>query len=188
MKLRGLIILILVLAIVGAAAWNAAQAIQRVVAPAPTETPVTRVKRGKVAITVTARGELQGGKPEMLVTPMVGSDTLTITDLRQNGEMVNEGDVVVGFDTTQQEYNLREAEAHLAEAQQRVVQTEAENQAADVEARQAVESAKTEVKVAQTELRRHPFVAPIKARDNEIALEAAQNRLKQAEKDLANRR
>jgi tetratricopeptide (TPR) repeat protein len=39
-----------------------------------------------------------------------------VTDLRQNGEMVKEGDVVVQFDTTQQEYNLREAEADLAEA------------------------------------------------------------------------
>ena len=49
----------------------------------------------------------------MLATPMVGSDTLTVTDLRQNGELVTEGDVVVQFDTTQQEYNLREAEADL---------------------------------------------------------------------------
>jgi HlyD family secretion protein len=141
-----------------------------------------------VAITVTARGELQGGKPEMLVAPMVGSDTLTVTDLRQNGELVNEGEVVMQFDTTQQEYNLREAEADLAEALQRVAQTEAENQASDVETRQAVESAKTAVEIAQLDVRRNTFLPTMKARDNEIALEASRNRLKQAEQDLANRK
>jgi multidrug efflux pump subunit AcrA (membrane-fusion protein) len=188
MKLRGLAILTLVVAVLAGVAWAGWRAVQDVMAVSVTETPVTRVKRGTVSITVTARGELQGGKPEMLVAPMVGSDTLAVTDLRQNGEMVNEGDVVVQFDTTQQEYNLREAEADLAEAQQRVAQTEAENQAADVEARQALESAKTQVKLAEIENRRSRFVSAMKARDNEIALQAAKNRLKQAEQDMASRK
>src|SRR5437868_8778048 len=185
MRPRTLIVLALVLAGVGAGAWKVREVIQTLTATAASETPSTRVKRGPVAITVTARGELQGGKPEMLVAPMVGSDTLAVTDLRQNGEMVKEGDVVVQFDTTQQEYNLREAEADLAEAQQKVAQTEAENQAADVETRQAVESSKTTVKIAELETRRNQFVPPMKARDNEIALEASRNRLKQAEQDMA---
>jgi len=145
-KLRNLLVLFLVLAGLGAAAWKARSLFDGLTATAATETPTTRVHRGPVAVTVTARGELQGGKPEMLIAPMVGSDSLTVTDLRTNGEMVNEGDVVVAFDTTQQEYNLREAEADLAEAQQKVTQTEAENQASDVEARQTVESARTQVK------------------------------------------
>lgn len=188
MKLRGLGILVVVLAVLAGVGWGGWRAIQDVMAVSVSETPVTRVQRGPVAITVTARGELQGGKPEMLVAPMVGSDTLAVSDLRQNGEMVNEGDVVVQFDTTQQEYNLREAEADVAEAQQKVAQTEAENQAADIEARQALESAKTQVKIAEIENRRSRFVSSMKARDNEIALQAAQNRLKQAEQDMASRK
>jgi hypothetical protein len=124
----------------------------------------------------------------MLMVPMVGSDSLTVTELRGPGELVNVGDVVVQFDTTQQEYNLREAEADLAEAQQKVMQTEAENVASDEETRNAVETAKTQVKVAELELRKNPMLAPMKARDNEIALEAARNRLKQAEQDLANKK
>jgi HlyD family secretion protein len=188
MRLRNLTILALVLAGMGAAAWKAQQVVRGLIAPDVSETPSTRVKRGPVVITVTARGELQGGKPEMLAAPMVGSDTLTVTDLRDNGEMVKEGDVVVQFDTTQQEYNLREAQADLAEAQQKVAQTEAENQAIDVETRQSVESAKTQVQIAELEVRRNKFLSAMKARDNEIALEALRNRLKQAEQDLANRK
>ena len=188
MRPRNLMILALVLAGIGAAAWKGRQVVRDLIATDVSETPSTRVKRGPVTITVTARGELQGGKPEMLVAPMVGSDTLTVTDLRDNGEMVKEGDVVVQFDTTQQEYNLREAQADLAEAQQKVAQTEAENQAIDVETRQSVESAKAQVQIAELEVRRNTFLSAMKARDNEIALEALRNRLKQAEQDLANRK
>jgi HlyD family secretion protein len=188
MKAPTLVMLLVLAGGLGAAGWGAFRVI-RAQAETPKSTiPSTRVKKGPVAITVTARGELQGGNPEMLVVPMVGSDSLTVTDLRLTGEVVNVGDVVAEFDTTQQEYNLREAEADLQEAQQRVVQAEADNLASDEETRYAVESAKTQVTVAQIETRRNTLIAAMKARDNEIALEAAQNRLRQAEKDLANRK
>jgi biotin carboxyl carrier protein len=146
------------------------------------------VKRGDVTITVAARGDLQGGNPEMLMAPMVGADTLTVTFIRQPGELVEAGDEVVRFDTTQQEYNLREAEFDLAEAQQKVIQAEADNQAIDEETRYALEGAKTQVKLAELELRKNKVVAAITARQNEIALEAANNRLRQAEQDIANRK
>ena len=92
MRLRNLIVLALLLAGLSLGGWKAAEAVRDLMAVEVTETPSTRVKRGPVTITVTARGELQGGKPEMLAAPMVGSDTLAITDLRSNGELVNEGD------------------------------------------------------------------------------------------------
>jgi multidrug efflux pump subunit AcrA (membrane-fusion protein) len=96
--------------------------------------------------------------------------------------------VVVQFDTTQQEYNLREAEADLAEAQQRIVQTEADNRANDEETLYAVEAARLQVTLAELEIRKNSLVARTKARDNDIVLEAAKNRLRQAEQNLANRK
>jgi hypothetical protein len=77
MSARRVIVPSVVLAVVGGIAWGTLQLIRNVNAATVSETPTTRVKRGPVAITVTARGELQGGKPEMLVAPMVGSDALT---------------------------------------------------------------------------------------------------------------
>src|ERR1051325_11007724 len=151
MKPRMLIVLLLVLAAAAAAGWGAMRLIRAAGEATPPETPNTRVKRGPVAITVSARGELQGGNPEMLIAPMVGSDSLNVTELRDTGDLVKEGDVVVRFDTTQQEYNLREAQADLAEAQQKVIQAESENAADDEETRYAVEAAKTTVRVAEIE-------------------------------------
>lgn len=188
MRVRRIVPSLLAVAVLAALAWNGARALRSAAAPPVAEAPSTRVRRGSVAITVSARGELQGGNTEMLTVPMVGSDTLTVTSLRQPGETVAVGDIVVQFDTTQQEYNLREAEADLAEARQRVIQTEADNQAADEEAGAAVEAAKTRVRVAELENRRNPVVSKMKARMNEIDLEAARNRLRQAGQDLANRK
>ncbi len=175
-------------AVVCAVGWTAFQLVRTVGVEASAEPPCTRVKRGPVAITVTARGELRGGNSEMLLAPMVGQDTLAVTFLRQPGELVEAGDVIAQFDTTQQEYNLREAESDLAEAQQKIIQTEAENQAGDEETLYAVEAARTQTRLLELETAKNELLPRTKARDNEIALEAARNRLKQAEEDLINRK
>ena len=71
----------------------------------------------------------------MLSAPMTGGGALVLKYLRNSGELVNEGDVVAEFDTTEQAYALREAEADLAEADQQVAQATAENQAKEEEDR-----------------------------------------------------
>ena len=119
MRVRTGLLLAATLAIVVVLALGGMRLARTGVAPASAETPSTRVRRGPVTITVTARGDLQGGNPEMLTAPAVAQESLTVTFIRQPGELVKAGDVVVQFDTTQQEYNLREAEADLAEAQQK---------------------------------------------------------------------
>ncbi|MGD0500217.1 MAG: efflux RND transporter periplasmic adaptor subunit [Bryobacteraceae bacterium] len=188
MKIRALIAGLASLAVVVAIAWGAFRISRTAAATPASETPTTRVKRGPVAITVAARGDIQGGNPEMLTAPAVAQDTLTVTFLRQPGELVKAGDVVVEFDTTQQEYNMREAEADMAEAGQQILQTQADNAASDEETRDAVDAAKTKVAVAELEVSAHEVKPAAMARENEIILEQAQNRLQQAEKDLANKK
>jgi HlyD family secretion protein len=187
MKARILIALV-VLAILAAIGWGAKSLIKVAAEPSKTEPPTTRVKRGKVVIAVAARGELQGGNSEMLVAPMTGSDTMAITYLRDPGELVKEGDIVVQFDTTSQEYNLREAQADLAEAEQQVIQAQSLAQSTDIEATYTLLSAQSDVKLAQLEVRRNPLLPTIQARQNEIALLQAENRLKQATQDVNNKK
>ncbi len=117
------------------------------------------MKKGRVIIAVAARGELQGGNSEMLVAPMTGGDTLAITYLREPGELVQAGDVVVQFDTTQQEYNLREAQADLAEAEQQVIQAQATAEATDEESQYALDSAKSDVILAELDVRQQSAAA-----------------------------
>jgi multidrug efflux pump subunit AcrA (membrane-fusion protein) len=149
--------------------------------------PTTRVKKGRVTISVSARGELQGGNSEMLTAPMVGGGDMPIIQLRQPGELVEAGDVVVAFDTTQQEYNLREAQADLAESEQQVIRAQAESEASAEESAYAVLAAQSEVQIAELEMKRNPVEPAIVRRQNELALDAAKDRLRQAQQDIKNK-
>jgi multidrug efflux pump subunit AcrA (membrane-fusion protein) len=161
--------------------------VRAMAAPAGSELPTTRVRRGRVVVSVSARGQLQGGNSETIEVPMTGIDSTGITYLREPGELVKQGDVIVQFDTTQQEYNLREAQADLAEAEQQVIQAKATSQASDEEDRYALLDAQSAVTLAELEVRTNPVKASMKARQNDIALEAARGRLHQAEQNLANK-
>ncbi|HEV8417084.1 MAG TPA: HlyD family efflux transporter periplasmic adaptor subunit [Bryobacteraceae bacterium] len=177
----------LVIVVVAALAWGGMRVIQLTAPEDRNEIPTTRVRKGKVTISVSARGELQGGNSEVLTAPMVGGD-LPITSLREPGELVKPGDVVVEFDTTAQEYNLREAQADLAEAEQQVIKAQADAQASLEEAHYQTLSTAADVKMAELEVRKNPILAAVPAQQNEIALEAAKNKKLQADKDYANKK
>jgi len=187
MKLR-ILVAVIVLAFLGGAAWTTVHLVRAASTSSSTEVPTTRVKRGTVVVSVAARGELQGGNTEMLVAPMTGNDSLAITYLRDPGELVQPGDVVVQFDTTQQEYNLREAEADLAEAEQQVIAAKATDDATAEESAYTLTSTASDVKLAELEVRKNPILPNITARQNLIALEQAQNRRRQAEQDIKNKK
>ena len=188
---RILVFLAVVAVIGGVATWGVLHvskaATTTAIAP-KADLPTTRVKRGRVTISVAARGELQGGNSETLVAPMAGVDTLTITKLREPGELVAAGDTVVEFDTTQQEYNLREAQADQAEAEQQVIQAQATRDSTQEETQQAYRQTQSDLKLAELEVRRNPLLPAIVARQNDLAVEAARNRLHQAEQDLINKK
>lgn len=187
-RVWGLLILLLVLGVVGAIAWGAIRFAKFTSTSPSVELPTTRVRRGRVTLTVAARGELQGGNSEMLTAPMTGGGDMAITFLRAPGELVNTGDTVVQFDTTEQEFKLKEAEADLAEAEQQVIKADADSQATEEESRWTLISAESDVKLAELEIRKNPLIAAIAARQNDLALEAARNRFRQAGQDLNNKK
>ena len=150
--------------------------------------PTTRVRKGDVTFEVTAKGELQGVKSEMLPAPMIGTSELVITDLREPGEIVQAGNVVVEFDTTEQTFTLREAQADLAEAQQHLVQARADSRAKEEEARYWLMKAETDLRIAELDARQNEMLAAIAARQNILAVEAARDRLNKLREDLTNRK
>jgi len=187
MKLKLLLVIPSLLLMLALAGWGAFR-LYRTTAPGPEiPIPATAVKRGDVALTITAKGELQGGNSETLFGPMVGSQALVITSLRESGELVKEGDIVVQIDTTEQEFKLKEAEADLAEAEQQVLQAQAESQAKAEEARSAFEQAKAEQRIAELEARRNELLPAIVAHENDLAVAAAKDKVQKLEKDLNDR-
>ncbi len=180
------VIVVAAAAVVGAAAWGAMRA-YRSLGQTAAGLPLARVRRGDVTFTVTARGKLQGGSPENIPAPMIAGSELRITFLRKPGELVKAGDIVLQFDTTEQDFKLKEAEADLAEMDQQVLKAKAESEAAAEENRYALVKAKSDVRQAELEMRRNRLLPAISARQNELALETARERFADLERDLANR-
>lgn len=184
--IRGVLVLAL-LGAVGFGAWKFAPYLTKKAEASAPDVPITAVKRGDVEFAVTAKGDLQGGNNQMLTVPMTGGQSVAITFLRQNGELVQKGDEIVKFDTTEQDFRLREAEADLAEAEQQIVQAQAEAEAKAEESRYELLKAQGDVKLAEAEVRRNEVLPRLVARQNDMALEAAKDKLGKIEKDLTNR-
>ena len=89
MKLRTVLLLFSALAVVAFLAWGAIRIVRATTATAALELPTTRVKHGRVTLTVACRGELQGGNSEMLAAPMIAGGDMAITSLRDPGELVS---------------------------------------------------------------------------------------------------
>ncbi|MFN7921488.1 MAG: efflux RND transporter periplasmic adaptor subunit [Bryobacteraceae bacterium] len=175
----------LVLALAG---WGAKRMYRELEPRKEPPVPVAKVKRGEVKFSVVAKGALQGGNSKSLTAPMTGSSQLVLTSLRKPGDEVKEGDVVAEFDTTEETYKLREAEADLAEAEQQVLQAKNEALARAEELNYELIKARADVQLAEIELERNPFVPGMVAKQNELALEATRERLRKLEHDYPERK
>ncbi len=170
------------------ATWYGVRAYRGITEPKQVVIPVAKVQRGDLTLTVSANGELRGGNPEVLTAPLIGGTDLHLTTLRASGEPVKEGEVVVEFDTTEQEYKLKEAEADLAEAEQHLAQADAERQAQEEEDAYAISKAKADLVTAQLEVRKNPLLPALTAKENVLAVQGAEDHLKQLEHNVANRK
>lgn len=185
-RLRRLLGPLLLILLVAALAWGGLRMYRSLSTSRSAAVPTTRVKRGDVALTVTARGELRGGHSEDLAAPMTGEGEMHITFLRKAGDVVKEDEVVLQFDTTDQAFKLKEAEADLAEAEQQVLKAKAEGDAQQEENNYALLKAKADVRQAELDCRKNRMLSAIVAKQNDLALESAKDRLAQLEKDTAN--
>jgi HlyD family secretion protein len=172
----------------GIAAWYGVRLYRVITATAEEVIPIATVQRGDISLAVTARGDIRGGNPDVLTAPLTGGNDLHITFLKNAGEEVKEGETVVQFDTTEQDFKLREAEADLAEAEQHILQAAAQREAEEEEDRYALAKAHSDIQLAELEVRKNPILAAITARQNTLALDAARDHLAQLEHNLANRK
>jgi HlyD family secretion protein len=179
------------LIVCGAAAgatWYGMRAYQKITAPKEVVIPTATVHRGDLTLTVTAKGELRGGNPEVLTAPLIGGTDLHLTTLKTAGEPVTTGEVVVEFDTTEQEYKLKEAQGDLAEAEEHLKQAEAERSAQEEEDAYALIKARADVRLAELDVKKNPLLPSLTAKENTLALEGAKDHLAQLEHNVSNRK
>jgi HlyD family secretion protein len=185
--IKWLVILLTIAGGITAAVWEGKRMYRAVAPEAAVKVPLTRVKRGDLTFTISARGELHGGNSEMLTAPLTGGGEMHITSLKKPGDVVKANEVVLEFDPTDQEYKLKEAESDVAESKLKVEQAQAQAEAESEEARYALQKAESDIRVAEYDVRKNPILPAITARQNDLALQAAKDRGNQLRQDLNNR-
>ncbi len=168
----------LVLAVVGGV-W-----LTRGVAPASARTiPTTHVQRGHVQVTVYTIGDLRAARSAQLAVPPMGGQ-LQIVKLAASGDAVKSGEVVVQFDTAEQEFNLEQAKFDLRLAEQDVIKAAAEAAVLTAGDEVALLHARYDVRRAELDTQSNELVSDIKAKQNVLLLDEARQRLAQLEADV----
>ncbi len=182
---RALIAFLLVVALLAGAGLLAARYFQPT--GAATEVPIVPVRRGEFLVKTYTRGDLRAVKSGVLTAPNIGG-TLLITSLAPMGGSVKDKDLVLGFDSSEQEFLLATHQSELEEAEQEIRKIQAE--AAIREQTDRVELMKAEFAVRRAELdvSRNELVSEIDAKKNLLTLEASRKRLAQLREDTRSRR
>ncbi len=150
------------------------------------EIPTARVERGNLDLTVYTRGELRPLRSAILTAPSVRGQ-LQITHLVKSGERVKKDDVVVEFDSSEQEYNIEQARSELMQAEQEITKAKADASVQVAQDEVALLTAKFAVRQAELDVSKNELVSAIEAKKNDLALEEAKRKLSQLEGDIKGR-
>ena len=122
------VITMAVLAALGGAGWRIWRALGG--APAAPAVPTITVARERFVRRVVAEGNLRAVKATPLTVPPSNNGPMKLAWLAEDGAHVKAGDVVVRFDPSQPEKQLRDGEADLAAADARLAEERVKSAAA----------------------------------------------------------
>jgi HlyD family secretion protein len=149
--------------------------------------PVVRVVREPVEVKIHTLGELRPARMATIVAPPVAGGALQIVRLPKTGTFVKQGDVVVEFDPSEQEYNLEQSKSQLEEAEQQIKKMKADQAVRVAQEQVSLLKAQFEVQRAELKVKGNDLLSAIEARKNEISLEEAKRKLEQLQRDIKSR-
>ncbi len=149
--------------------------------------PTTRVVREPIEMKVYTIGELRPSRTAMIVAPPIAGGTLQIVNIVKTGTRVNEGDVVVEFDPSEQEYSLEQSQSQIEEADQQLRKVKADQAVRVSQDKVSLLRAQFDVRRAELAVKGNELLSGIEARKNLISLEEAKRRLAQLQQDIKSR-
>jgi HlyD family secretion protein len=148
--------------------------------------PTAKVQRGDVDLRVYTTGDLRAPKSAMILAPSVNG-TLQIIELAKTGQIVKEGDVILQFDPSEQEYNLAQAASQLREAKEKITKMNADTAVQNATDQVSLLHAQYDVRRAELDVSLNEIQSAIVAKENNLALEEAHRRLDQLQQDIRSR-
>jgi multidrug efflux pump subunit AcrA (membrane-fusion protein) len=151
---------------------------------AATDLPTAKARQGEFLVLVKCRGELRAKRSLQVNAPMNVPD-LRIIWLAQANSPIKQGDVVVRFDPSSANQQLKEKEAALKQAEETLNQAVAEARiTADSDSRDLA-SARYDVERARLEVSRMAILSAIQGEEARINLGLAERKLKVQESTVA---
>lgn len=114
---------IIIWSVIGLASAGGAYAYYRSLGDVKVEVPVAKVRKGTFEISVKTRGEIKAVRSVLIAAPQVPD--LRIVKLADTGRPIRRGEVVVEFDTAQQEQSYLERDTNIRTVDSEAVQTKA---------------------------------------------------------------
>ncbi|MCC7264785.1 MAG: efflux RND transporter periplasmic adaptor subunit [Candidatus Latescibacteria bacterium] len=144
--------------------------------------PTYQVTKGPFNVVLFENGEVQAARGEKVVTPRVRGQ-LKIVDLWPEGAHVETGDLILQFEKSEFEKELRDAEGEMAKDQADLSRTDATQaqQLDDLKTNIAQQEASLEL--AQLKLRQSKYNTPNEKEIAQINLDQTRRALEQANKD-----
>ena len=164
------ILLLLILAAGGYAAY-------RYTTTVPVEVLVARVRKGEFTIEVKARGEIRSTRSAVILAPQVPNPR--ITKLADSGKFVHAGDVIVEFDTAQQENYLLDRQTLVRTVDSEIVQTKANQRIVNESDAMNLMTSTYDVQRAELEASKAEILSEIEGAKNRIDVGIAEGALTQ---------
>ena len=145
----------------------------------------TAVERGPFIDYLPVRGEIRPERSIVLTAPSAGGGDMQIIQLVSNGATVKAGEVVVVFDTTNQQRTLEQKTSELKQAESELAKAHAEQQRRARAAAAELEGARSTAARHRLDLQAAELLSKVDAEKRSIVVANAERLVKELEEKLS---
>jgi len=145
--------------------------------------PSAVVKRGELVDYLQLRGEVKSTKSVTIAAPFEAGD-LTILKIVADGQQVKKGDMVVEFDTTTLQQNLKQDQSDEKAAEAAIQQSKAQARMKEEQDTTDLMKARFDVESAKLDASKQEIVSKIEGEEAQLKLADTEQKLKETETKL----
>jgi HlyD family secretion protein len=144
--------------------------------------PHVTVKRGNLVKSVRVSGTVGAVQSQSIVAPRLAgqsSSNIVVTKIVSSGARVHAGDILVEFDSQNQQKNILDKQAEYDNLVQQIRKKQADQTAARASDETEIKGAEVDLQTAHVEMRKNSVIPSYQAETNKVNLAEAEARLKQ---------
>jgi multidrug efflux pump subunit AcrA (membrane-fusion protein) len=141
------------------------------------EVPVARVRTSEFVIAVRTRGEIKSVNSMIISAPQIPDPR--IVRIAESGKPIRKGEVVIEFDTAQQEQNLLEQNTTVRTVDSEIIQTKASHQMIDEQDAMNLMTAQYNLERAKLDASKAEVVSQIEGAKSRLDVGISEGELKQ---------